>query len=842
MLNLSQFNKSIIVYDEKVNDEVQIDISNISKYFFHIYCLCPMSDIIEPMDINKMILYKTSISIIRNPIHFGNIIYIDSQKILEANKFNYKLEENVLILPIYNISFLSLQKYIDNINNSYTLNNLYDILVINNYFGDNIKKHNIKMKITMLINNLEESKYWMYNHNCLMNLTKLFDKRNFNTTILKSCGDDIKKIFTNIEMSPLKGNYIQQLFKHKNYVDPSSVINKKGYKLYSKVWSCEYTNEDINKLFNILDDEQKYYLFSNLCVSKQYCHLVINNSYILDMMNSTIKKYSELYQYLFGYAWLRFYFEETINRYCVKTTDMYIFDINTASKLPVFYFDIKEPHKNPYCPIMVAENTLIPSKNVGGIKTHSRHNILNRICNLDEFKERMNVFISSNNKIDLLEDINLKELNMAITGSIMTACSQFSHPLLLLFKTYTDFNKLYNRFFDEYYYDSDIDIMVKTNSSFDFFDKTKIFYDKLCINLSKYFDVKKEDIKYKIIRASYLFVSSDFVKKYICNEEFNYDFIINNIDKPSIKKLFTLHAEELHKKECIKYKDYNKADYPELFTFDENALIIKIKENIDNETKDNKDNKDNKKESEFTQDELDIIINNTPDIEEKSNTINNDIITNYIAFSDTFKVHISSPFLKHDFEIFPINKNDFMNAVANFHMPCVRAYYDTNVYMTPSFISAHLTFMNIDYKYFAGSKDPINIINKYRMRGFGCWLNKTELDIYLKYCYEVPFWNNLLRINPHDKKTYDNVLGTLEISHLLFRPRHMCSDLITKPLPYDIYDYQALNEQEYLNEFHYNYYKYNKCYKFSYKNTFINKNTGYVNKLDEYIIIKTYNN
>jgi hypothetical protein len=35
--------------------------------------------------------------------------------------------------------------------------------------------------------------------------------------------------------------------------------------------------------------------------------------------------------------------------------------------------------------------------------------------------------------------------------------------------------------------------------------------------------------------------------------------------------------------------------------------------------------------------------------------------------------------------------------------------------------------MNLDYKYFAGSQDPINIINKYRMRGFGCWLNMNEL-------------------------------------------------------------------------------------------------------------------
>ena len=106
---------------------------------------------------------------------------------------------------------------------------------------------------------------------------------------------------------------------------------------------------------------------------------------------------------------------------------------------------------------------------------------------------------------------------MAITGSIMTACSQYNHPLLNVFD-HTDFNMLYNRFFDEYYYDSDIDIMVKCVNVFDFFDNIKIFYDKFCVNMCKYFDTNKEDIKYNIIRTSYLFVSSGFIKKNICND------------------------------------------------------------------------------------------------------------------------------------------------------------------------------------------------------------------------------------------------------------------------------------------------------------------------------------
>ena len=76
---------------------------------------------------------------------------------------------------------------------------------------------------------------------------------------------------------------------------------------------------------------------------------VLCNEYIINMMTPTINNNIDLFNYLFGYAWLRFYFEETINRYKVKTTDMYIFDINTASKLPAFYFNHNNPHNNRSC-------------------------------------------------------------------------------------------------------------------------------------------------------------------------------------------------------------------------------------------------------------------------------------------------------------------------------------------------------------------------------------------------------------------------------------------------------------------------------------------------------------
>ena len=112
--------------------------------------------------------------------------------------------------------------------------------------------------------------------------------------------------------------------------------------------------------------------------------------------------------------------------------------------------------------------------------------------------------------------------------------------------------------------------------------------------------------------------------------------------------------------------------------------------------------------------------------------------------------------------------------VARFHLPCVRAYYNgSNVYMTPSCISAHLTFMNLDYKYITGSKDPIDIKNKNRMRGFGTWLNSNEKKIITKYSREVNFWNNLYTIDAKasEESAAKSIFGTLSLNHKLFRPR-----------------------------------------------------------------------
>ena len=178
--------------------EITINITNIAKFFKEVYILCPFNSNDIDMSIfinktinmedfnntiNKMILFKANISIVKNNIHYYNIIYIQKDRITNANKFGYTLNNEVLVLPIYNISFLNIQKYIEYINGLNNFNNFYDIMIISNYFGDNINNDKNKIKILNMIQTLEESTYWEQPYNCMPNITKLFDERTFNFTI-----------------------------------------------------------------------------------------------------------------------------------------------------------------------------------------------------------------------------------------------------------------------------------------------------------------------------------------------------------------------------------------------------------------------------------------------------------------------------------------------------------------------------------------------------------------------------------------------------------------------------------------------------------------------------------
>lgn len=773
---------NIFIKDSTSDDNIKITESNVSKYFKYIYVMCPIKndymDEIYNLNIDidtykklmsKMILYKVSSRILKNPIHFTNLKLIDKEYVENANHFDYPIYDKILILTIYNISFLNLKNYLDNFEENSGLKNLYDMLVINEYFSENTSsQYKNNMYLKNVINNIQDINYWSNPFNCKLNMTNEFNKRKFNISKFTSLDSNLTKLFNSLNELEIEDNYIEGIFKFKNYMDPSNIINKKGYKLYYIQEYNEFSKEDIYNIMLKLSEENAFNLFCKLLVSKKYCHLVFySNTFTL--LQNYINIYMELIQYLMGYTWLRFYMEESIKRSRLKTEDNIILTIDIASKLPVFPITPENIEKNPYLPLMIASKFLNPVKNINGITNCNFETDIHnhRICNLTEFRERLNIFISGNKYIDYLADIDFKKNKLAITGSTMTACLQYRHPLVTLFASQNNntIDKMLYRYFNEYYCESDIDVMVKTEDHFEFFDIGNRFYDQLNKNISK--DVLNKGnilLNKKFIKTNYVFVSEEFIKEYIVGGTFTFESIICNLESDTIKTIFHPWILKIHDKKINNYlSDFTndeieilKQKYPQYFHFDIQDVKIRLKS-------------DNKK---MVLSKINGSVS-LPD-EKFENEVDTDIDVNddLLCILFNFKLKISSPWLDHSFEIFPIRGDDFFGVVNTFHLPCVRAYYDgSNVYMTPSCVSAHLTFMNLNYKYVAGTKDPLDIINKYRMRGFGTFLNKIEIKLYFKYISKNKFWNNLFNFDIKNNKTYKNVLGFLNLNHKLFHPR-----------------------------------------------------------------------
>ena len=107
-----------------------------------------------------------------------------------------------------------------------------------------------------------------------------------------------------------------------------------------------------------------------------------------------------------------------------------------------------------------------------------------------------------------------------------------------------------------------------------------------------------------------------------------------------------------------------------------------------------------------------------------------------------------------------------------------------------------------DYKYFAGSKDPIEIVNKYRQRGYSLPLNDSEKIRLTKYSVNIDKWN-ILYDKPKIKQKIDidNMFGYLHINANYFRPRRMLNNEFTKIKPVDDIYTNVNNNIDEINEY-----------------------------------------
>ena len=727
---------------------IEINYLNSIKYFKHAYILTKINDTKIPdcfynslidektfEDISKnLMIKKVSINILKNKMHYNSMNILSKDILEKFNIFKYKLDDYNMVITILSSNYIKLEPYINQYITTNFLENIYNTIIFNNFFKV------IKFNIHDVINNIAETNFWE-NYDNLICLNGSFQKRTFKFDRLTITDMKLNDALDNAE----KEDYLKS--SNITFTNLTDILNGRVKNRFIIRDTKIFTKDDILSIFTTLDNKDRFLLFTNMLITKDYAHLVLNNQKLLIMMTPIINKYVNLFRYLIAYAWIIFYLNESIKKSHVKTTDEFIFDIHTAHELPVYSYSHIFPRYNPYSSLLLAD-TMISQNNICGIPDY-KDKKSSGICDLANFKANMNLFTTGNIHEDLFKDIDFGN-NIAITGSIMTACLQKYHPLLDIFTG--DVNQKTAKFFDEYYSKSDIDIMVKTNNTFEYIEIVNRIYKQIVTNIVKLnpSNAKPEHTKLILNKKANFFVSEQFIRdlkfndSYIQNLEEAIEYVRKNanIDKCIRKQLHAIYTDKII---SPLLSDETKTKYTEFF--DDNV-------------------------------EFAVTVNKT----------NQDI-----ALIVNYKYNIKSPHLSHNLELFQVRYDDFFATVAKFHLPCVRAYYNgSNVYMTPSCITAHMTFMNIDYKYFSGTQDPIEIINKYRLRGFGTWLSENEKKQYIVYSKNVTFWADMLNINNQD----NCAIGPICINNMFFKPRLYQEDYYITSNPVDINNRYEEKEQK----------------------------------------------
>ena len=188
-------NPFIVKNSKYTFDDETFDFTNknLRTHFNNVYIFCKFNNDIDYQkilegtidklhfkNIIKMFtLYESNISLIYNDVLKPNIVIIESEIIKDSNYFGYNLPDKILILPIFNISFLHIQNHIDNITqNINTFRKFYNEIIIKEHLKYNFSYKEIS-NILKIIKNLEIDEYWTLYRNCNININKAFNSRYF---------------------------------------------------------------------------------------------------------------------------------------------------------------------------------------------------------------------------------------------------------------------------------------------------------------------------------------------------------------------------------------------------------------------------------------------------------------------------------------------------------------------------------------------------------------------------------------------------------------------------------------------------------------------------------------
>jgi hypothetical protein len=602
------------------------------------------------------------------------------------------------------------------------------------------------------INNIPTINYWFNRKHCNINITELFTLRDFQSKkdtkfILISKPQNPEAVTDNTGDTQL---YPQRIKNKDNFCDIGVCIkkNKKGF--FPTIKNNTDYKKLVTEIFLLINNshsERYEYLLANyLLISKDYTDSVINNSQVLDIIQPLFEKYIGAFKYSIGYAWLNLYLEETLYTTKSLKKHRHVFDIHTANKLPVFPFSMENIKQNPYVSLLIDDQLINYNGNCLPINIIENYDGYG-ITDLKTFKERLNIFITNDITKDIFNGIDWSKF--ALSGSIIPACLQKRSPLM-------DVCTSFNDFISKYYSNSDIDIMCNCKSFFDFLDEGVNVFNTIKQNTdSDDTNVKIETIKSVAISVTKQFFTDtvqDFNSKY--NLTWTVDEYLGNINDERIREyLYNLYVNYKTKlinelKQTNSIGNKLREEYAQLIPIDKLNLYF-----VDYEL----DAIKYLRETESVMYRNDFLpADKTVDVK-KNNRI--------IKFSENFRFKFTFDKINRQIEYFKIATDDFFELIARFHLPCVRAYYQgDNVYMLPSCITSMMTGINIEYKYFAGIRNPVEIINKYMIRGFGMILNPEELRQFKQFNTNLSE-DNLFKLKDNDD---NSLLGLRPLSHKTF--------------------------------------------------------------------------
>ena len=707
----------------------------VNQVLFENYCQTNLTVVVGNM---KLLSNRT----------FRNLLIVMKKDDMERY-LKEKCDKTELVIPMFETTQQYVERFASLYDEKNNMKDLINLITLSDYL------ENDTSIISSLFGELKKNQFWSEKDNCSITANDEFLRRNF-----KFINNSRPKSYTIKD-----DNY--------KYLDIGNAIrNSKNRKYFICHDLPKISPEQIEHLFSINNVSEKYLfeLFNSFLMSKEYCHLAINKN-ILRMMTPIIQKYKPVYKYLFGYTWLYFYIEECLQRNYVKNDDRFVIPINTANQLPMFPYSCDDITQNPYVVFNVDPKNYSVTDNFLSVYPI---NGCGGICDLEEFKKRFNIFCSRSSSVDIFTGVDMDDFG--ITGSAIPACVQ-NNPPRFLQNEHKLFDEAWNEYYDRCYESSDIDIMCTKTTLIEYCNSINKFINQLKKNV-KELKVEYEKSVSITIEPTYVpYIRNDinsFLGSNLTNEEIIERIKTNDED---LRQYFMIkYVEEKGKfNKTIKVKDNDAIRKFCLFTGTDCFYIKLI----------NYDRFENTKQFLDT----DYVHMFTKDIDPTVKQSNNKMI---FKMSEGLKVNVSSPnnsFRK--LQIWNITQPTFSACVARFHLPCVRGFYNkNNVYLLPSCITALMTGINIDYKYFAGRKEPYDIFMKYRLRGFGIIMNKQELaDLKGKIGgYYKPF--KLSQFGFDDK----------EVQYI------MCNDDVKKEYGkiiqnFDIFKYKAVAEDGTVNPF-----------------------------------------